>query len=142
MLRKITALVLVTLIVMTSFMSELGLRYCLCLDKVFVGQCECLDVTVPDNCSSFNETPDACTPSCSHGCSEATSTEDCIVDLAFNLDNCVPSDIAYQYIALNSRTTIPTPTYRRPPNGTRGSPPTLLVVSSVPIYVRHLVFLV
>lgn len=127
---------------MTIVMSQSGLRYCLCLEKVFAGECECLEMVVFDECSFSKEELEPCAPSCADDCSVKISTEDCTVDFIFDIDVSVPSDVDGQSLVLQSVINIPTPSYHRSTNEIRGSPPALLVVSSVPIYVRHLVFLV
>jgi len=150
MVRKITAITLLLLMTATTVMSQRGLRYCLCLDELFVGECECAEF-VPsdsfvDSCHS-----DAC---CSEGDVEdgieIHAPKDCNVDLFLEVaeyssphEKKSKEETIFKPIFLPLIEAITmAPIKLRSVNGPRGPPPLLVTASSVPLFLRHSVFLV
>jgi hypothetical protein len=154
MYRKLTALFLICLMAVASATSQAGLRYCLCLHTVFVGDCGCSELVSVGNC------PRASADSC--GCSGCSQNEevaaeislcnDCSVDLSLKLDDYTSAEgkqliskssfASLGFVSPSNATGFLVPARRISVHGTRGSPPPFLAVSSVPLFVRHSVFLI
>lgn len=154
MIRRLTAFALLWLMTVVVATSQPGLSYCLCLQEVFVGGCECSDL-VPQstcslaasdgdcNCSSEkpSETPNA----------ELSSCLDCSLSLFVELNDFVgasslqmPSQASSDFnlpIGWNAGGD-PALTLRNCIHGIRGSPPPAKPVSCVSLQVRYSVFLV
>lgn len=154
MIQKLTASFLLWMMSMTVVMAQPGLRYCLCTHEIFLGQCKCPEPDVP--------TPPA--TSCCSECSECQSSPvstaeqktcplpgECIVELFFDLEDCsLPSPSDSEGI---SETSLKSPSYlleaslvpsrniRDAAHDVRGPPPPSHPTHSVPLFLRHLVFL-
>ena len=149
MLHKFTATILSCLMLVVATTAQVGLNYCLCAQTVFAGDCPCALVAeepVKDGCDS-----------CSNCSEESTSEEsipcdDCNVTIDWELDQCVPqtgsslkvassfsidADCLVGEILLLEATDRFTDSVKA-----RGSPPPCLTSPTVPLYVRHSVFLI
>lgn len=61
MVRKLTALVLLSLMMVVTATSHSGVRYCLCLQTIFVGDCQCDQLVSSGDCSrESTEEGDCC----------------------------------------------------------------------------------
>ncbi|MFT6861609.1 MAG: hypothetical protein ACJAVK_000161 [Akkermansiaceae bacterium] len=156
MLRKFTASVLICLMMAVTATSQTGLRYCLCFQTIFVGDCDCEKQIPSDRCAGVS--PET---SCCCACSEEDHPEEevaeislcnnCTVNLTLQLDHfttAVHSEIMGKLSPATS--SFPSPLYQiEIPTSirhcstyrTRGPPP-YTVVSLVPLFIRHSVFLV
>lgn len=153
MFRKLTATVLLWLMLVVVATSQPGLGYCLCLHKVFVGECECLDITPEGTCSRVSG-EGSCKCS-SQDTSEIDASpkraQDCSLNLCIGLDNFVVVDAAQTSSRDGSDSMAPPRqfgetaaaiSHRSSIYGIRGSPPFVGLIPSVPFRVRYSVFLV
>lgn len=154
MFQKFCAVLLFLLMVVAVATTQRGLRYCLCLDELFVGGCECASLVDSSTC------PNAL--SCDSGsCCSGESKEDGS-EYSENLSTCF-IDLYWDF-GLYSGTSSETPNFRsligsadpsfftepfqlnpqsrQVSNGVRGPPDPPAVDCSVPIFIRHSVFLV
>jgi hypothetical protein len=155
MVRKGTALILLWLMTVVVATSQPGLSYCLCLQTVFVGECECVDLIHEGTCSRVcDEAPcDCCSQDSSrHDDVPSSPCQDCSLQLQLDLDDFVGAD------------SIPTPSHegfelmscpvqlrevdivsslKNSIHGIRGSPPPIAgLIPSISLRVRYSVFLV
>jgi len=156
MVRKLTALVLLGLMMVVTATSQASVRYCLCLQTVFVSDCECHEPVSAGSCSRKNaEANGPC------NCSEIDSddgkstgislSEDCVIDLTVAIGDypnskefAVSGKISSASLLVfspSSKVDIPTFVRNYSLTGTRG-PPRLLMAPPVPLFLRHSVFLV
>lgn len=153
MINKITAAFLLWVMTMTAAMSQPGLRFCLCLNEVFVGECECVDLISEGTCP-IN---DACSSgSCSPDDDSGQATAEmislgCLIDLFVSLEDFAPTGSRdanegsertgdFSSLPATGKYLLPT----TPPSlvyGSRG-PPCDVIAPSVPLFIRHSVFLV
>lgn len=157
MLRKLTALFLILLMTVASATSQAGLRYCFCLETVFVGDCECAELfSTGDSTGASAESSDAC--DCS-GCAqnektvaEISSCNDCSVDVPPQPDDFasargeqIPSKsfpLFLGFISPSNTADFTAPARRISVHETRGSPTPFIAATAVPLFIRHSVFLV
>lgn len=157
MLRKLTALFLILLMTVASATSQVGLRYCFCLETVFVGDCECAELfSTGDSTRASAESSDAC--DCS-GCAqnekkvaEISLCNDCSVDVPLQTDDFASArgeqilsksfPLVLGFISPSNTADFLAPARRSSVHGTRGSPTPFVAVSAVPLFIRHSVFLV
>ena len=156
MLRKFTATALFCLMMVITATSQTGLRYCLCLQTVFVGDCDCEDLIPSDSCAKVSPKTSCCCACeeqdlCEEHTAEISLCDDCSVDLTLQLDDFTTA----VSLKIEGKLSAATPSFTSPPfqieiptsishrstNRTRG-PPAYLVVSPVPLFIRHSVFLV
>lgn len=156
MVRKLTALFLFSLMMVATATSQAGLRYCLCLETLFVGECECSELVSAGDCPrTFTKAGDSC--ECS-GCeiseeptAETSLRNDCLIDLTFQMGDFSgaaggdgigkSASVDLGVIFSSYSTEFSAPARCSSSNGTRGPPP-CRVVSPVPLFIRHSVFLV
>lgn len=143
MIQKVTASVLLWLMTMVVAMGQPGLRYCTCLHEIFIGDCHCFEENEEALESLFFST--------SQKFGDIASS-DCIKELSLKVEH--SSANISQEIRDNAKEPLLQPlvvfsethwfaTSRRAAiNITRGPPSAYLVDSTVPLYLRHLVFLV
>lgn len=158
MLHKFTALILSCLMLVLATTSQVGLSFCLCEKTMFVGDCPC----APSSTKSSN---DHQTNQCSSGCctkeiKHLTTTQaadtppcnNCIVSLDWKLDQCTPqlsldfktspeSQLNPTFL-IGATETAPLPNTSLQAIEIRGSPPPLATSPTVPLYIRHSVFLI
>jgi hypothetical protein len=152
--HKLTAFFLICLMGVASATSQAGLRYCLCLQTVFVGDCGCSELVSAGSCTRASA--DSC--GCS-GCAknekaaaEMSLSKDCSVDLSLKLDDFISAkgkqlisksfSVRLGFVSPSNTPDFLVPARRISVHGTRGSPPPFLGVSSVPLFLRHSVFLI
>ena len=152
MLRKITALCLLSLMMVVAATSQGGLHYCLCLDEFYAGDCNCcLESVEADSCDA-----DSCSSHCQEQLDSGAKdserqceTGDCSVTLSLELDdhvysgfnlslvggceNCSPfqspdSGLKFGLQLISAK------------NGKRGPPGAEYCPDSVPLRIRHSVF--
>ena len=134
--------------------SQPGLSYCLCIQKVFVGECECLDLIPEGACSRVSgEGSCDCSSQDISEIDEAPSNtgQDCSLSLSMELDNFVGVD-SIQTHSRDGAAPMASPwqfgetdgafSLRSSIYGIRGSPPFVGLIPSVPLRVRYSVFLV
>lgn len=154
MFRKFGAVFLFLLMVVAVATAQRGLRYCLCLDELFVGGCECaslVDSSVcPNSCSCDPE--DCCSDeSKEDGFEFSENSPTCFIDLFWDLGQY--SGASSETPNLSSSIGSVGPSFftepfqlnlqsRQVSNGVRGPPDPPAVDYSVPIFIRHSVFLV
>lgn len=154
MTRKFTAAFLLWMMSMTTIMAQPGLRYCLCADEIYLGDCRCPEPSSP--------APNP--PSCSCECDECGSSQPsasehqvcaqpggCSVDLFLNLEKYSlpsPSDVREKADAspgsspcLHPDSLTPSIIFRNSNHDVRGPPPPDPTANSVPLFLRHSVFL-
>lgn len=152
MIRKLTATVLFCLMMVATATSQAGLRYCLCFHTVSAGDCECEELVEAGICPLGNEKSpdlglgqekkDSSLLSYEDPCSSALSA---VLGEYLQLQN--PQILAKNsaptltYISSGYQDDLPSPKLNSSVNGTRGSPP-YLAISSVPLFLRHSVFLI
>ena len=154
MIRKITALCLFFVMLVVTATSKSGLRYCLCLEEIYAGDCNCcLDFVNASTCIS-----EACT-SCSQeeekslavNSSSLCDGTDCSVALSFDLGdyfnpsvNYSLSDSSEHRSSLQSPGLVVNPYSKsiRVANGKRGPPIEFTIPEAVPLRIRHSVFLI
>jgi hypothetical protein len=154
MFQKFCAVLLFLLMVVAVATTQRGLRYCLCLDELFVGGCECASLVDSSTC------PNAL--SCDSGsCCSSESKEDgseysenlstCFIDLYWDLGQYsgassetpkTSSSIGSVGLSFFAEPFQLDPQSRQVSNGVRGPPDPPAVDYSVPIFIRHSVFLV
>jgi hypothetical protein len=144
MLQKVTASILLWLMAMVVSMAQPGLRYCSCLEEIFFGECcfetelddGAVDVLVPQTLGKIGE----------------IASSDCSKDLYIAVEHS-PANVAQEVrdkvddvlpppLSGPPETELPLLFRRVATNATRGPPPASPVVSTVPLYLRHSVFLV
>lgn len=132
----------------TTVMSQRGLSYCLCLEELFVGSCECAE--------PVSSTPTCHKDSC---CDEEKAQSQ--VDAPSCIDDCVVSlfvdlaDYSNFHKSEENQRTLPTlvfisateatPVVVPAPaasHQTRGPPPRLVIAPAVPLFIRHSVYLI
>jgi len=154
MFQKFCAVLLFLLMVVAVATTQRGLRYCLCLDDLFVGGCECaslVDSSICPNSVSCDSEKCSCGEPKEDGSEYSENLSTCFMDLYWDFG---------QYSGASSETpnfrsligsvgpsffTEPfqlNPGSRQVSNGVRGPPDTPVVDYSVPIFIRHSVFLV
>lgn len=154
MSHKFTAACLLWMISMTTVMAQPGLRYCLCANEIYLGECRCP--------GAGPLTPDP--PSCSCECQECESSlpsaseeetcsllGGCSVDLFLALEEYAlpshseprerdhPSSDLLPHLPPTSAD--PSKIFRDSDHDVRGPPPPVPSVGSVPLFLRHSVFL-
>ena len=154
MFRKLTALVLLWLMLVVVATSQPGLSYCLCIQKVFAGECECLEIVPEGTCSRVSgEGPCGCS---SQDTSEIVENppnpcQDCSLNLCIELDTFVgvtpiqthsrdgadPMASPRQFGETDTAFSLISSIY-----AIRGSPPFEGFIPSVPLRVMYSVFLV
>ncbi|SHJ31969.1 hypothetical protein SAMN02745181_1751 [Rubritalea squalenifaciens DSM 18772] len=151
--RKLTALVMLWLMLVGISTSQPGLGYCLCIQNFFVGKCECLDVIPEGACSRFSseESCDCSSQDTSEIDVSPNRGQDCSLDLYMELDNFVAVD-SIQSHSRNGADPMASPrslgeiatafSLTRSIHGIRGSPPFVGLIPSVSLRVRYSVFLV
>ena len=154
MLQKLTATLLLFLMMAASATSQAGVKYCLCFQCVFVDTCPCVQISHSDY-DSEDQYEHCCSDCGNHQRETSTKTFqclDCVVDLSIKMGNCTtPSseDPSSKKSPSNS------PISQSPdPEGNqsllvdnraheaRGSPPYQLAVRPLPLFIRHSTFLV
>ena len=90
MIHQFTALILSCLMLVVSATSQVGLRFCLCEQKIFFGECPC-DIVSPAD--------EVATHSCCESCNDVVTTsevpcDDCDLTISIDFDKCVPHCIA------------------------------------------------
>lgn len=155
MVRKLTATFLFFLMMVASA-TQAGLRYCLCLETIFVSDCECSELVSAGDCSGAStKTSDSC--ECSRceqigeTTAEASLCDDCSIDLRLQIDDYTgaagaegtgkSASVDVGVIFSSYSADIPATVRKGSIYGTRGPPP-YKVVPSVPLFIRHSVFLV
>lgn len=149
----LTALVMLWLMLVGVATSQPGLSYCLCIQKVFVGECKCLDI-IPEGTCSHVSSEGSC--NCfSQDISEIDAPpirgQDCSLSLSIDLDNFIGVDATLPHsrdiaapvaspILFGETTTAFF--FTRSIHGIRGSPPFVGLIPSVSLRVRYSVFLV
>lgn len=132
--------------------SQVGLRYCLCFHTVSAGDCECEELVEAGICPLGNEkSPDlelgqekknSSLLSFDDPCSSALSAA---LGYFLILENPQISGKnsahSFALISPSYQDGPPSPKFNSSVNGTRGSPP-YLAISSVPLFLRHSVFLI
>ncbi|MGJ8655785.1 MAG: hypothetical protein ACSHX6_04975 [Akkermansiaceae bacterium] len=155
MLHKFTALILSCLMLVLATTSQVGLNFCLCDKIMFLGDCPCELTTMEpssDQCTSCNGCSNKSTPPSTLHTSDISPCDNCVVSLDWELDQCVPqpsvdfktspdSLLNALYFVANTTTSV-TPNAFLQPVEIRGSPPELMACPSVPLYIRHSVFLI
>ena len=167
MLHKITAAILSCLMLVVATTSQLGLNYCLCEKIIFLGDCACATPTSQQTKSPPNQASSSSCHCCPSTPEEPSSTSltisplpyapcgPCIVPLDWQLDDCPPQaapDFKTNADSYLANTTPPATSITSPTTGThpnimeiRGSPPhatTNNTPPTVPLYIRHSVFLI
>lgn len=154
MFQKLTAIVLLWLMTLVVATSQPGLRYCLCLDEVYLGDCGCMDRPGNDFCLHTaqasghqpefllaNETVASGKIDC--------SCDDCSVSLAVGSSDFVSIDhsLSQNYRDLSDSKSFNTDTrvesllqLRTKIHGVRGSPCLTGLIPSVPHRLRFSVF--
>ena len=153
MLRKLTALVMLWLMLVGIATSQPGLSYCLCILNFFVGKCECLDILPEGTCSrvSSEKSCDCSSQDTSEINVPPNRGQDCSLDLYMELDNFVVVDSTQSH-SRNGADPMASPRSLgeiatafpliRSIHGIRGGPPFLGLIPSVSLRVRYSVFLV
>lgn len=149
MVHKLTALIQLPLMAVVVATSQPGLNYCPCLEELCVGSCECSKEPSPnascstscdsDSCSDI-EIAEANIPEC--------SSSDCLVSILFETEDFVnfvhevrpTGDDGGQSSSFPSASdlTLRTVSLCRQ----RGPPRTVAFPYSVPLFIRHSVFLI
>lgn len=154
MLQKLTATLLLFLMMAASATSQAGVKYCLCFHSVFIDACPCVQISHSDHdCEDKDE---HCCSDCGNHQQE-TSTKtfqclDCVVDLSIKIGNyttpssedpsskkCPPNNPISQspYSEGNQSSPVDNRAHEA-----RGSPPPQLAVRPLPLFIRHSTFLV
>lgn len=164
MARKLTAIVLFSLMVVVTATSHSAVRYCLCQEALFVGDCACHPSISPDStdaCSATSAGDNDCCSECPEKDSEEGESKkeaqtfqshDCSIVLFIEIDQFTISEAPgpskkqpTSSFLINSpgpETALSISDLNRSLNGTRGPPPLLAMTPSVPLFLRHSVFLV
>lgn len=155
MVRKGTTLIMFWLMTVVVATSQPGLNYCLCLETIFVGECECIDLVNEGTCSrASDEGPCDCSSQDSTEIREEifTPCQDCILSLRLELDDFVgvdsiqtPSHEGFELVPLPNKAGEIDIAFslKNSIHGIRGSPPAVTgLVPSVSLRVRYSVFLV
>lgn len=151
MTRRLIALALLLLMTVVVATSQPGLRYCLCFGTASFGSCECVSESQSNDdgatCGSAScpcpaETEEAFLQSC----------ENCSVEIFINLDefaDVTVRDATEKSVPLHvpsvsgvCDSNILSPIRRAGFHEARGSPPSVVELTSVPLRVRYSVFLV
>lgn len=153
MFRTFTALVMLWLMLVGVATSQPGLSYCLCMQKVFAGECECLDIIPEGTCSRVsNEGSYDCSSQDTSELDESSPNrcQDCSLNLSIELDGFV--GVPIQPHSRDGADSMTSPRQfgeidaafllRSSIYGIRGSPPFVGLIPSVPLHVRYSVFLV
>jgi len=152
MLRKFTASVLLLLTMAVTATAQPGLNWCLCLHTVFVGECECEELALTGECSIQNTGASCdCNSVSTRESTELGPCDDCSIDLSFEIDDFLsgafgeilskPSNLDFHPSLPPHVADVLASVSLSEANATRGPPP-FLVVSPVPLFIRHSVFLV
>lgn len=154
MIRKVTAICLLFLMMVAAATSQAGLRYCLCLEEIYVADCNCcFELANTNSCVS-----EACS-SCSQEQEKSTlvdsvcqcDTGDCSIALSLDLDdyfnpsvNYSSSDKGDNYSSPQSSGLVVKPYSKsvRAENGKRGPPVEQPFPEPEPVRIRHSVFLI
>jgi len=159
MVLKLTASVLLGLMMVVTATSQAGVRYCLCLQTILIGDCACHELVSPEKRPGKGADAGGCCECTAKGGSIAVEKQeaenplgnDCCIKLTVEINDFTTSG-GLEFSAKFS----PTPVLISSPsseigipavvrncslNQTRG-PPRLSVVPSVPLFLRHSVFLV
>ena len=156
MLRKVTASFLLCLMMVATATSQTGLAYCLCLKTIFVGDCHCEQVAPLNAPVEAPEEPCCCCEEseqspCEDEPAEVTACDDCMINLNLQLGEFTTPVEA----KISEKQSTATPSFEFPPSvieipttiqlrsshRPRGPPPDP-VVSQVPLFLWHSVFLV
>lgn len=154
MIQKLTAAFLLWMMSMTVVMAQPGLRYCLCVNEIFLGDCKCSETSDPE------PAPSSCCSHCGECASHATPTTklqicsnpgDCTVDLFMDLgDYSSPSPPDLQSSPdkflksppyLPATSLVPSKIFRDAAHHVRGPPPPSHSIRLVPLFLSHSVFL-
>lgn len=154
MVHKCTALFLAWVMTMAIAVSQPGLQYCLCLDEVFVGGCECYELSP---CES-----DQVVGNEKHSHCEAKHTSEfnrqdivdcssCAISLSMELGDYVGSDFVH-IEKKNGQDIVPLAvqvekmdfafSVRKSIHGIRGSPSSRVLASQIPLYISYSVYLI
>ena len=154
MLLKLTATLLLFLMMAASATSQAGVKYCLCFHSVFVDACPCVQISHSDHdCEDQDE--HCCSDCGNHQQETPTKTFqclDCIVDLSIKIGDCTtpsiedPSSKKSPSNSPISESPDPEGNQSSPVDNraheARGSPPPQLAVRPLPLFIRHSTFLV
>lgn len=152
MLRKFTALCLLSLMMVVVATGQGTLRYCLCLQEIYSGDCDCcLELVETDSCAE-----DSCSSHCHEQLDSASEVnvhlsenDDCSVTLSVKLDDHVNPSINLTLAGGGEHFAQPqspdsglkfAPNYISAKNGKRGPPGAAYFPDSVPFRIRHSVF--
>lgn len=154
MLQKLTATLLLFLMMAASATSQAGVKYCLCFQSVFVDACPCVQISHSDH-DCEDEDEDFCSDCGNHQQENPTKTFqclDCVVDLSIKIGNYTtpssedPSSKKSPSYNPISQSPDPEGNQSSPVDNraheARGSPPPQLAVRPLPLFIRHSTFLV
>lgn len=153
MVHQLTAAVLLALMTLVTATSQQGLNYCVCLEEVLVGSCECpvetQDTTEP--CCSHLDHSETCDDQDSAGNHTLKcGSRDCLVSLYFETDDFQNSIQELRVSPENSgdisssqsdHSFALSAVFPCKANEKRGPPGREPFPTSVPLFVRHSVFL-
>lgn len=154
MFHKCTALFLVWVMTMAVAISQPGLQYCLCLDEVFVGGCECYELLHSES-DQLVGNERHCRYESKHtsefNSQDIVDCSSCAVSLSIELGDYVGSDFV-QIEKKNRQDIVPLAvqvekmdcafSVRISIHGIRESPSSRVLASQLPLYIKYSFYLI
>ena len=152
MARKLTATILFALMTLIVITSQHGVNYCTCLKEFSVGDCGCVENKATESCCSHSDHSESCsTENLSQASGSLCDSSGCLISLFIETPDFLNS---YQEFGAAGKNGNGTSARIEDPNltlsafflpsssGNRGPPRTVAFSESVPLFIRHSVFLI